>query len=282
MTPPESGIPLTWTPTTLGITPVGCRLVISDDARAEVATRLARVRDRIAAAEAAAGRPAGSVRLLLATKTVPVELVRVALEADAAARSALSARPGERTPRSPVALGENRVQELVAKAPGLVDLSPELHLIGPLQSNKVAAASRWASCVESVDSLRLAVRLADRAVAAGRILDVLVQVNVSGEPTKHGVAPQDATELAVQVAALDGLQLRGLMTVGANTPDESAVRAGYALLRGLGEDVVRTGAPGTSDTTELSMGMSRDLELAIAEGATIVRTGTAVFGSRPA
>jgi pyridoxal phosphate enzyme (YggS family) len=256
--------------------------VISDDARAEVATRLARVRDRIAAAEAAAGRPSGSVRLLLATKTVPVELVRVALEADAAAQAALRACPGGLSASSPVVLGENRVQELVAKAPGLVDLSPELHLIGPLQSNKVAAASRWASCIESVDRLALAVRLADRAGAAGRILDVLIQINVSGEPTKHGVAPQDATELAVQVAALEGLRLRGLMTVGANSPDESAVRAGYALLRGLGDEIVRTGARGTSDATGLSMGMSRDLELAIAEGATIVRTGTAVFGTRPA
>jgi PLP dependent protein len=256
--------------------------VISDDARAEVASRLARVRDRIAAAETAAGRPAGSVRLLLATKTVPLELVRAALEVDVVARAAVDARPGEHAPSSPVVLGENRVQELVAKAPGLVDLSPELHLIGPLQSNKVAAASRWASCVESVDSLGLAVRLADRAVESGRVLDVLVQVNVSGEPTKHGVAPQDAAELAVQIAALGGLRLGGLMTVGANTPDESAVRAGYALLRGLSEEIVCTGADGTSGATGLSMGMSRDLELAIAEGATIVRTGTAVFGTRPA
>jgi pyridoxal phosphate enzyme (YggS family) len=255
--------------------------VISDDARAEVASRLATVRDRIAAAEIAAGRPAGSVRLLLATKTVPLELVRAALEADGAARATLDARQGEHTPSSPVILGENRVQELVAKAPGLVDLSPELHLIGPLQSNKVAAASRWASCVESVDSLALAARLADRAEESGRVLDVFVQVNVSGETTKHGAAPQHAVELAIQIAALRGLRLRGLMTVGAHTPDESAVRAGYALLRELGEGVARSGSDGTSGATGLSMGMSRDLELAIAEGATIIRTGTAVFGTRP-
>lgn len=254
---------------------------MSDDARTEIAGRLARVRDRIAAAETAAGRPAGSVRLLLATKTVPVELVRAALDADSAARATMDARRGAGSPSAPVVLGENRVQELVAKAPQLADLTPELHLIGPLQSNKVAAASRWASCIESVDTLGLAVRLADRALASGRVLEVYVQVNVSGETTKHGVAPQQAVELAVQVAALGGLRLRGLMTVGANTPEQSAVRAGYTLLRELGEQIVRTGSAGTASATGLSMGMSRDLELAIAEGATIVRTGTAVFGSRP-
>lgn len=280
--PPTSGITLTWAPTTPGTTPVQCRLVISDDARDDVSSRLARVRDRIAAAETSAGRPAGSVRLLLATKTVPVELVRAALEADGLARAALDARGGEHGPVAPVVLGENRVQELVAKAPLLSGLSPELHLIGPLQSNKVAAACRWATCIESVDNLGLAGRLADRAVASGRVLDVFIQVNVSGETTKHGVAPQHAVELAVQVAALTGLRLGGLMTVGANTPDQSAIRAGYTLLRELNEEIGRTAAAGTAGATELSMGMSRDLELAIAEGATIVRTGTAVFGSRPA
>jgi len=254
--------------------------VTSDDDRAGVARRLARVRERIAAAEAAAGRPAGSVRLLLATKTVPVELVRAALEADGAARAAQANRDGGLARSEPVILGENRVQELAAKAPDLIDLAPELHLIGPLQSNKVAAACRWASCIESVDTLGLARRLADRAAGSGRVLDVFVQVNVSGETTKHGVVPRDAAELAVHVASLAGLRLRGLMTVGANTLDESAVRAGYALLRELGTEIVRTGGVPSARATELSMGMSRDLELAIAEGATIVRTGTAVFGTR--
>ncbi|MGV8977301.1 MAG: YggS family pyridoxal phosphate-dependent enzyme [Cellulomonas sp.] len=254
----------------------------SGDTRDNVSTCLARVRDRIAAAEIAAGRPAGSVQLLLATKTLPIALVRAALEADRLAQAALDAGGDGHGPVSPVIVGENRVQELVAKAPLLADLAPELHLIGPLQSNKVAAACRWASCIESVADLGLAGRLADRAVMSGRILDVFVQVNVSGEATKHGVAPQHAVELAVQVAALTGLRLRGLMTIGANTPEPSVVRAGYMLLRELDEEIVSTAAAGTSGATELSMGMSRDLELAIAEGATIVRTGTAVFGSRPA
>lgn len=253
-----------------------------DDVRAGVAARLQRVRERIAAAEAASDRAPGSVRLLLATKTVPAELIRLALEADTLARTPSVDDRGARRVSAPILLGENRVQELLAKAPDLVDLSPELHLIGPLQSNKITHALRWASCVETVDSLELAVRLAERSAAAGRTLDVLVQVNVSGEPTKHGVAPDDAAGLAVKVAALEGLRLRGLMTIGANTPDEAAVRAGYALLRTLRDRVVASGERGTSEAAELSMGMSRDLELAIAEGATIVRTGTAVFGSRPA
>ncbi|GIG25317.1 YggS family pyridoxal phosphate-dependent enzyme [Cellulomonas denverensis] len=227
--------------------------------------RLARVRARIAAAESAAGRSPGSVRLLLATKTQDAAAIRAALLADAAA-SATTAGAAHR-----ILIGENRVQELVAKAPELIDLAPELHLIGPLQSNKVNAALRWASCVQSVDSTALAERLDRRCAAEGRTLDVMVQVNVSGEPTKSGVSPADAEALADRVRALDRLRLRGLMTIGANSPDQDLVRAGFARLRDLGARI---------GTTELSMGMSRDLEAAVQEGATIVRVGTAVFGAR--
>lgn len=244
-----------------------------DDARAGVTARLREVRARLRDAESAAGRDAGSVRLLLATKTVPAELVRAAVEADAA-----DVRDGAAS--APVLLGENRVQELVAKAPVLADLAAELHLIGPVQSNKVNHAIRWAACVEGVDSLELARRLSERCVATERELDVLVQVNVSGEPTKRGIAPDEALGLAVAVAALPGLHLRGLMTVGANSADPGLVRAGYARLRSLRDALVSSGAPGTAEAADLSMGMSGDLELAVAEGATVVRIGTAVFGSR--
>lgn len=244
-----------------------------DDARAGVTARLRQVRGRLGDAERAAGREPGSVRLLLATKTVPAELVRAAVEADAA-----DLRAGG--PAVPVLLGENRVQELVAKGPVLADLTPGLHLIGPLQSNKVNHALRWASCVQSVDSLELARRLSERCVASERELDVLVQVNVSGEPTKRGAAPHEALALATDVAALPGLRLRGLMTIGANSLDPGVVRTGYARLRTLRDELVGSGAPGAAGATELSMGMSGDLELAVAEGATIVRIGTAVFGSR--
>ncbi len=240
----------------------------------DIASRLAGVRSRVAAAERAAERAPGSVRLLLATKTIPLEGVRAALLADAAARA-------DDPAASPVLVGENRVQELVAKAPHLLDLGPEVHLIGPLQSNKVNQALSAASCVESVDSLALAQKLATRCAAAGRVLDVMVQVNVSGEATKHGAHPDDAVRTALDVAGLDGLRLRGLMTVGAHTPDPDRVRAGYRLLRAIRDEVRDSGAPGTAGAVELSMGMSGDLELAVAEGATIVRVGTAVFGSRP-
>ncbi|MBO9553839.1 YggS family pyridoxal phosphate-dependent enzyme [Cellulomonas sp.] len=239
--------------------------------RAVLVARLTAVRERIERAATAAGRAPDQVRLLLATKTMPAPTVRAALEADAALRA-------DDPSLAPVLIGENRVQELVAKGPDLADLAPATHLIGPLQSNKVNAALRWATCVESVESLDLARRLSDRA--RGRRVDVCVQVNVSGEPTKHGVQPEAAVELALGVAALDGVRLTGFMTVGANSPEDDVVRAGYALLRQVRDRVLSSGAPGTSDARELSMGMSRDLEAAVAEGATIVRVGTAVFGSR--
>jgi len=227
-----------------------------------LAARLATVRERIARAALAAGRDPSEVRLLLATKTQPAELVLAALDADEAARADDAAL-------TPALLGENRVQELVAKGPAVAGRAA-LHLIGPLQSNKVNAALRWATCVESVASLELAQRLSARTDG----LDVHVQVNVSGEPTKHGVAPGEAVALVREVAALPGLRVTGLMTVGANSPDPDEVRAGYRLLRRLRDEV------GDPTVAELSMGMSGDLELAVAEGATVVRVGSAVFGSR--
>lgn len=232
-----------------------------------IADRLTDVRRRVAQAAVSAGRDPGDVRLLLAAKTQPVERVREALEADARARA-------EDPALTAVLVGENRVQELVAKGPSLAGRAP-LHLIGPLQSNKVNAALRWASCIESVESLDLAEKLSARATGS---LDVYVQVNVSGEESKHGVAPADAVALAVAVAALPRLRVAGLMTVGARSEDADVVRAGYALLRSLRDEIV---AAGTQTATELSMGMSGDLELAVAEGATLVRVGSAVFGARP-
>lgn len=229
----------------------------------QVTARLAAVRERVAAAAERAGRDPGDVTVLLATKTVPPDVLRLAVDAGA------------------LVLGENRVQELTAKAPVLTDPAPAWHVIGHLQSNKVNAALRWASCVQTVDGLGLARKLSDRCAAVGRELDVMVQVNVSGEPSKHGVRPDDAAELAAQVAALPHLRLTGLMTIGAPSTDESAVRAGFARLRAVRDDVMGSGRPGTSGARELSMGMSGDLEPAVAEGATLVRVGSAVFGVRP-
>ncbi|MDM7856567.1 YggS family pyridoxal phosphate-dependent enzyme [Cellulomonas alba] len=241
--------------------------VTVDDA---IADRLASVRRRVSAAARAAGREPADVRILLATKTQPAERVLAALAADAAA---CAAEPALQR----VLVGENRVQELVEKGPHVGPAAPAMHLIGPLQSNKVNAALRWATCVETVESLEPAQRLSSRAP---RELDVLVQVNVSGEQTKHGVDPADAVDLAMRVASLPSLRLRGFMTIGARSPDDELVRAGYARLRALRDEVLASGAPGTDDALELSMGMSGDLEAAISEGATIVRVGTAVFGAR--
>ncbi|HEY0187239.1 MAG TPA: YggS family pyridoxal phosphate-dependent enzyme [Cellulomonas sp.] len=238
-----------------------------------LAERLARVRSRIAAAEAGAGRSHGSVRLLLATKTLDAATVREALLADMAA-TASTAGPARRA-----LVGENRVQELVAKAPELVDLAPELHVIGPLQSNKVNAALRWATCVQSVGSPALAERLARRCAQTDRTLDVLVQVNVSGEATKQGVPPEGTAALVAAVRTHPELRLRGFMTIGARSADQGVVRAGFARLRALRDATV---ADGATQAVELSMGMSGDLEVAIEEGATIVRVGTALFGARPA
>lgn len=233
----------------------------------ELRARIGRVRERIDDAARAAGRDPREVRLLLATKTLPDDVVRTVVEAGAGL------------------LGENRVQELVRHAAAVADLpgpaAPEVHLIGRLQSNKVNAllpAGRpLVGCVQSVDSPGLAIRLDRRCAALGRHLDVMVQVNVSGEATKAGVAPVDAPALAGHVAALGWLRLVGFMTIGLNSPDADRVRAGYARLRRV-RDAVAADLPGAR---ELSMGMSGDLELAVAEGATVVRVGTAVFGARP-
>lgn len=231
---------------------------------AEIAARIAAVRARVATAAEATGRSPSDVRLLLATKTLPDDVVRAAVLAGAGL------------------IGENRVQELVAHAAAVADLRPEVHLIGHLQSNKVTAVVHperpFVGCVESVDATPLAERLSRRCVDLDRDLAVMVQVNVSGESTKSGVPPEAAADLAAQVAALPRLNLTGFMTIGLNSPDAAAVRAGYARLRRVRDTVARE----LPDARELSMGMSGDLELAIAEGATIVRVGTAVFGARPA
>lgn len=227
-----------------------------------VSDAVEQVRERIAQAAEAAGRE-DQVRLLLAVKTVDPARIRAALAT------------GEQL------IGHNRAQELRAVEPELTDVAHECHFIGHLQSNKVNQVMTWADCVQSVASLRLAERLDRAAAARGRDLDVLVQVNVSGEESKAGVAPAEAAGLAEQVAGCAHLHLRGFMTIGANTPDEAQVRAGYDALARIRDQVAGSGAPGTEGATELSMGMSGDLEVAIAAGATIVRVGSAVFGARP-
>jgi pyridoxal phosphate enzyme (YggS family) len=224
---------------------------------------LARVRERIDAAALANGRPAVDVQLLLAVKTIDAARIRALLEASGT-----------------TLIGQNRAQELTATEPDLVGVAHTSHFIGHLQSNKVNAVLRWVDCVQSVDSARLAQRLDRAAAARGRDLEVFVQVNTSGETTKAGVHPEEARDLAAAVGGLEQLRLRGFMTIGANSLETARVRASYEALARVRDDVVASGSPGTADARELSMGMSRDLEVAIAAGATMVRVGTGVFGAR--
>lgn len=216
-------------------------------------------RQRVADAVRAAGRPAGSVRLLAVSKTFPADAVRAVY--------ALGQR----------AFGENYAREAREKRDALEDLADlEWHLIGSLQSNKarMAAAFDW---IETIDRPAIAGRLSAARSDARRPLDVLVQVNVSGEATKSGVAPAGTLGLARYVADLPHLRLRGIMGIPEPTTDAGRLRAQFRQLRACFDACVSAGLP--VDT--LSMGMSADLELAIAEGATQVRVGTAIFGPRP-
>jgi PLP dependent protein len=220
------------------------------------------VKRRIAAAAAAVGRDAKSVTLLAVSKTFPAAAVREAYAA------------GQRE------FGENYVQEALAKIDALADLRPriEWHLIGPLQSNKtraVAAAFDW---VHSVDRLKIAERLAEQRPPGLAPLQLCLQVNVSGEASKSGVAPAELASLARAVAALprERVVLRGLMAIPEPAADFGAQRAPHRALREL---LAALNAAGLVLDT-LSMGMSTDLEAAVAEGATIVRVGTAIFGAR--
>ena len=224
-----------------------------------IAARLDAVRARIDDAARRAGRNPADVKLLAVSKTWPAEAVREAAIA------------GQR------AFGENYVQEGVDKVEALRALGLEWHFIGPLQSNKTRPVANAFDWVHGIDRLRIAERLSAQRDVHLPPLNVCIQVNVSGEDSKSGVAPGEAVALAQAVAALPRLNLRGLMCIPEPTTDEAVLRARFAVLRGLCEEL--RGAGLALDT--LSMGMSHDLEPAIAEGASIVRVGTAIFGERP-
>lgn len=229
-----------------------------------VGEQIDRVRERIDAARSASGRT-DVVALELAVKTRSPELCQEAAEA-LAARGAL------------VLLGHNRVQEARATADAIRTVpGASIHLIGPLQSNKVNQALACCDLIETVDRPELVERLDLRA---GRRLPVYVQVNTSAEPSKHGCAPEDAPALVEAIELALNLTLEGFMTVGLHSGDESAVRASYARLREIRDATAERLAVPETDLA-LSMGMSEDLEWAIGEGATIVRVGSAVFGPRP-
>ncbi|MEO8849335.1 MAG: YggS family pyridoxal phosphate-dependent enzyme [Casimicrobiaceae bacterium] len=218
------------------------------------------VMQRIAIAARDAGRTAADVRLLAVSKTFPAGAVRAVHAC------------GQR------AFGENYVQETVAKKALLEDLPGiEWRLIGPLQSNKTALAAGLFDAVETIDDLRIARRLATARTAAATPLRVLVQVNISGEASKSGVRADEALPLAREVARLPGLALDGFMGIAAPDAGADVQRLQFCALRQCFERAIDEGLA----VNTLSMGMSGDLELAIAEGATEVRVGSALFGARP-
>ncbi|GAA2232456.1 YggS family pyridoxal phosphate-dependent enzyme [Rarobacter faecitabidus] len=242
-------------------------------ASATIASRVAALTERIHSAATAAGRVPSEVRVLLATKTQDTDGIAQAI--DAARAHELS-----------VLVGENRVQELVAKAGYFAGLRTDIHLIGPLQSNKVnaalaalAAATHAAgrACIQTVDSASLARRLASRC-QGNAPLDVMIQVNTAMDEFKRGIEPALLPNLAEEIANHPTLRLVGLMTIGPRSRDRDVTTAAFESLRTLRESLIDRGH---AHARELSMGMSGDLDLAIAAGATIVRPGTAVFGSRP-
>jgi len=217
------------------------------------------VTSRIAQAAARAGRDPATVRLLAVSKGQAPEKIRAAY--------ALGQR----------AFGENYVQEAIAKAAGLADLADiEWHMIGPLQSNKTRVAAERFAWVQTVDRLKIAERLSSARDAHLPPLNVCVQVNISGEGAKSGAAPVEALPLARVVAALPRIRLRGFMGIAEETDDTERVRHQFRALR----EIFDAGRAEGLALDTLSMGMSGDLESAIAEGATMVRVGTALFGPR--
>ncbi|VFR18724.1 Hypothetical protein YggS, proline synthase co-transcribed bacterial homolog PROSC [plant metagenome] len=225
------------------------------------ATRLATLRARIDAASVRHGRNPADVALLPVSKTFGPDLIR------------------EAAGLGLTRFGENKVQEIRDKAEPLADCGIDWVVIGHLQTNKARDVARLAAEVQSLDRLELAQALDRRLQQEGRALDVLLQVKTSDEETKSGLAPADAPALLRELARLDTLRVRGLMTLAVNSDDEAAVRACFASLRTL-RDQLRQDAPAGIALDRLSMGMSGDFELAIAEGSTEVRIGSALFGAR--
>lgn len=222
-----------------------------------IADNLKRVNEKIAAAAARAGRNPTDVTLVVVTKTRAPDEIRAAAEA------------GVRV------FGENRIQEAAVKIPELADLRVSWHMVGHLQRNKVKKALELFDVVQSLDSLRLAAEIDKRA--AGPV-PCFLEANTSGETSKFGVAPAEVAGLVSELAEYPNIDLRGLMTVGPLTTDADRIRRAFAELA-ASFDEVKTSAGG--QFRELSMGMTDDYEIAIEEGATIIRVGRALFGERP-
>lgn len=225
-----------------------------------IAANIAVINERIARAAARAGSDPESIRLMAVSKTVEPERIRMALEAGI------------------TLLGENYVQEAREKIPS-IGRATQWHMIGHLQTNKVKYVVNLFDWVHSVDRAELAQELNKRALQNDRRLNVLIEVNVSGEASKSGIAPQQAAGLARLISTLPGLNLQGLMTMPPYPDNPEDSRPYFVALRNLRDEIRKAAIPGIS-MDELSMGMTDDFEIAIEEGATIVRVGRAIFGER--
>ncbi|HNP35546.1 MAG TPA: YggS family pyridoxal phosphate-dependent enzyme [Woeseiaceae bacterium] len=224
--------------------------------------RMQAIRSRVDQACHAAGREPQEVRILPVSKTVDVDRIRLAY--DAGCRS----------------FGENKVQEARVKEEALSELNIQWSVIGHLQTNKVKYVARFAHEFQALDSLRIAELLERRLQTAGRKLDVYVQVNSSGESSKYGLPPEDVSGFVKKLAPYSALKVCGLMTIAVFSADQDHVRRCFATMHDLRRSL-RNESSSNESIEELSMGMSNDFEAAIAEGATVVRVGRALFGPRP-
>ena len=222
---------------------------------------LTEVQNTIEAAAKRANRDPHEIRLLPVSKTVPEDRLRAAHAAGV------------------TQFGENKVQEAQTKATAMADLAAHWAIIGPLQSNKTREVAEFAHEFQALDRIRIARRLDAQLKEFARTLDVYVQVNVSGEDTKSGLEPGEVEDFLEQLLDFDALTVKGLMTMAVHTDDERLVRRNFSVLRQLRDDL-RARRPELIGEGGLSMGMTNDYEIAIEEGATVVRVGTAIFGSR--
>jgi len=226
-----------------------------------IAENVKKINELVTAACLRSGREPSSVAILAVSKTFSSSWIREAAEA------------GIRD------FGENYVQEFLKKYRELQDLTLRWHFVGHLQTNKVKSVINILHLIHSVDSLRLGEEISKRAVAVNRIADILVEVNTSGEPSKFGVPPEETADLIKALLRLPHLRVRGLMTIGPLNVEMPRVRQAFRTLRELRDESLKEGFVG-EEFRELSMGMSSDFEIAIEEGATIIRLGTAIFGPR--
>jgi pyridoxal phosphate enzyme (YggS family) len=227
----------------------------------DIIYNLKQVHRRIEDACRLSNRKLSDVKLLLATKTVPAEKIRIAIEC------------GE------TLMGENKMQELRDKDSVLRKLNIERHFIGHLQTNKVKDVLKYVSCIQSLDRLSLAQELDKQLQKEGRNLDVFIQVNTSFEESKFGLPPTEVITFIKEIKQYETLKIKGLMTIGLLDVEKEKMRPSLRLLREIRDDTYAQNIEGISHL-ELSMGMSQDLELAIAEGSNIVRVGTSIFGNR--